>query len=180
MPRSIVIPRPLPDAYSPGAGPYIAAVAGDDAWPALVAQGADVEGLLGELPDALASFRYAPGKWSVKEVVGHLADAERIYAYRALRFARADPTPLPGFEEDDYVPAGHFDARSLPELLEEWRTVRAATLSLYRGLDAEALLRRGVANGRLVSVGAIAWLAVGHTQHHLGVLRERYGLGRGR
>lgn len=176
MPPSIAIPRPLPDEHSVGAGAYVASVPGEDAWRALAAQGAEVERLLGGLPDARAVHRYAPGKWSVKEVVGHLCDAERIYAYRALRFARGDETPLPGFEEDDYVPAGRFDVRPLSELLDEWRTVRASTLSLYRGLPDEALLRRGVANGKVVSVRALAWLAAGHAQHHLGVLRERYGL----
>lgn len=176
MPASIVIPRPLPGEHSESAGAYVASVPGADAWPALASQGAEVERTLGALSEARALHRYAPGKWSVKEVVGHLCDAERIYAYRALRFARADETPLPGFEEDDYVPAGRFDARPLGELLEDWRTVRASTLALYRGLDDQALLRRGVANGKLVSVRAIAWLAVGHTHHHLGVLRERYGV----
>ena len=132
--------------------------------------------MLGTLSEARALHRYAPGKWSVKEVLGHLCDTERIYAYRALRFARNDATPLPGFEEDDYVPAGRFDARPLRDLLDEWQAVRSATLALYRGLDGDALLRRGVANGNLISVRAMAWLAAGHALHHLGVLRERYGV----
>lgn len=176
MPASIAIARPLPGEHSEGADAYIAPVPGADALAGLVSQGEDVERLLGALSEARALHRYAPGKWSVKEIVGHLCDCERIYAYRALRFARGDETPLPGFEENDYVPAGRFDARPLAELLEEWRTVRASTLALYRGLDGEALLRRGLANGNLVSVRALAWMAVGHTQHHLRVLRERYGL----
>lgn len=176
MPASLVIPRPSAGEHSVEVGRYLSEVPGDDAWPALSAQVAEVDRLFGPLSAERALHRYAPGKWSVKEVLGHLADAERIYAYRALRFAREDATPLPGFEENLYVPAGRFDARPLGELLEDWRTVRASTLALYRGFDDQALLRRGVANGKLVSVRAIAWLAVGHTHHHLGVLRERYGL----
>ena len=176
MPASIVIARPSADEYSAGVGGYLADVGGTDAWPVLVAQRAEVEQLFGALSEKRALHRYAPGKWSVKEVLGHLCDAERIYAYRALRFARNDPTTLPGFEENDYVPMGRFDVRPLRDLLDEWQAVRSATLALYRGLDGEALLRRGVANGNLISVRAMAWMAAGHTLHHLGVVRARYAI----
>lgn len=167
--------RPRSDECPEAPGRYAALVPGEDAWPALVGQVSEVERRLGALPEERALHRYAVGKWSVKEVVGHLADAERIYAYRALRFARNDPTPLPGFDENRYVPEGRFDARPLRGLLEEWLAVRAATLALYRGMPAEALARGGVANGLRVSVRALAWVAAGHTLHHLVVLRERYG-----
>jgi len=176
MPASLVILRPSAGEHSVEVGRYLSEVPGEDAWPALSAQVAEVDRLFGPLSGKRALHRYAPGKWSVKEVLGHLADAERIYAYRALRFAREDATPLPGFEENLYVPAGRFDARPLRELLDEWNAVRAATLALFRGLDGEALLRRGVANGKSVSVRTLAWLAVGHAGHHLGVLRDRYGV----
>lgn len=176
MPASIVIARPSAGEFAESTGAYIARVPGDDVWPVLVAQVGEVDRLLGLLPEERALHRYAPGKWSVKEIVGHLSDAERIYAYRALRFGRDDATPLPGFEENLYVPAGRFNLRPMAELLDEWRTVRAATLSLYRGFDGQALLRRGVANGNPISVRALAWVAAGHTLHHLGVLRERYGV----
>lgn len=176
MPASLVIPRPSAGEHSVEVGRYLSEVPGDDAWPALSAQVAEVDRLFGPLSAERALHRYAPGKWSVKEVLGHLADAERIYAYRALRFAREDATPLPGFEENLYVPAGRFDARPLRELLDEWNAVRAATLALFRGLDEEALLRCGVANGKAVSVRTLAWLAVAHAGHHLRVLRERYGV----
>lgn len=156
-------------------GRYATRVPGEDAWPALVGQVAEVERRLGALPEERALHRYAAGKWSVKEVVGHLADAERIYAYRALRFARNDPAPLPGFDENRYVPEGRFDGRPLRSLLDEWLAVRAATLALYRWVPAAALARCGVANGLRVSVRALAWVAAGHTLHHLDVLRERYG-----
>ncbi len=176
MPAPIVIPRPSASEHSVEVGRYLTEVPGEDASPALAAQGAEMDRLLGPLSEERALHRYAPGKWSVKEVLGHLTDAERIYAYRALRFARDDATPLPGFEENLYVPAGRFDARPLGELLDGWRTVRAGTLALFRGLDGDALVRRGVANGKLISVRTLAWLAVGHARHHLGVLRERYGV----
>jgi hypothetical protein len=171
------IARPSAGECSEGAGSYVARVVGSDAWPVLVAQVEEVHRRLGHLSEDRALHRYAPEKWSVKEVVGHLSDAERVYVYRALRFARSDSTPLPGFDENLYVPAGRFDIRPMAALLDEWRTVRMATLSLFRGLDAAALCGRGVANGSIISVRALAWLAAGHTQHHLGVLRERYGIG---
>ena len=172
----IAIPRPSADEHSEGVGRYLAGVPGEDARRVLVSQTDEVDRLLGALPEARVLHRYAPGKWSVKEVLGHLSDCERIYGYRALCFARGDATPLPGFDENAYAPAGRFDVRPLGDLLDEWRAVRGSTLALYRGLDAEALLRRGVANGKPISVRALAWLAAGHTRHHLGVLRERYGL----
>ena len=176
MPASLVIPRPSAGEHSEEVGRYLSEVPGEDALPALVAQVAEVDRVLGPLSEERALHRYAPGKWSVKEVLGHLTDAERICAYRALRFAREDATPLPGFEENLYVPAGRFDARPVAELVDGWRVVRAATLALFRGLDEEALLRRGVANDRPTSVRTLAWLAVAHAAHHLRVLRERYGV----
>jgi len=175
MPASSSIPRPSVEEYAEGTGAYVASVPGDDARPFLLAQVDEVL-RLGELSEARALHRYAPGKWSVKEVVGHLTDAERIYAYRALRFARGDTTPLPGFEEDDYVPAGRFDRHPIADLVDAWGAARAATLALYNGLDDEALLGRGLANGHPISVRALAWVAAGHTLHHLGVLRARYGI----
>lgn len=176
MPPTVRIPRPAPDEHTPAHAAYLAEIEGDDAIEALGRQAADVERRFASVAEPRALHRYAPAKWSVKEVVGHLADTERILAYRALRFARTDATPLPGFDEDLYVPAGRFDARPMPDLLDEWRTVRAATITLLRPLDADAQLRRGVANGSEISVRAIAWVIAGHAAHHLGVLRERYGI----
>lgn len=170
------IPRPLPDEHEAEVGNYIARVPGDDARPALARQRDEVARRFGTVTAEGALHRYAPGKWSVAEVLGHVVDCERIYGYRALRLARGDPTPLPGFDENRYVVAGRFDAQPLDALLEAWRLVRASSIALYDGLDAEALARRGVANERLVSVRALAWLTVGHAAHHLDVLRERYGL----
>ena len=124
-----------------------------------------------------AMYRYARGKWSVKEVVGHLADVERIMAYRALRIARGDTTPLPSFDENAYVPVAKFDTRSLADLVGELRTARASTLALFRTFDAEAWKRRGTASGKPVSVRALAFMIPGHERHHLEILRTRYGIG---
>ncbi|PYO91994.1 MAG: DinB family protein [Gemmatimonadetes bacterium] len=143
---------------------------------------AQIEGtatLLRGLSDAEAMYRYGRGKWSVKEVVGHLADTERILAYRALRIARGDTTPLPGFDENAYVPAAKFDSRSLADLIGELRTVRAATLALLRTFDGDAWRRRGTASGKPISVRALAFTIPGHERHHLEILRTRYGVGGG-
>jgi hypothetical protein len=134
----------------------------------------DTETLLGGLGDEQGNYRYAPGKWSVKEVIGHLIDSERVFAYRALRIARNDKTPLPGFEQDDYVAAGGFDRRSLADLAREFEHVRNATLDLIRPLSKEAFDRRGVANNAEVSVRALVWIIAGHELHHKEVLRRRY------
>src|SRR5207237_694454 len=126
-----------------------------------------LEKLILRMPDAHALHRYAPGKWSIKEVIGHVTDTERVFSYRALRFARADATALPGFDENAWVPPGKFDARSLKDLAAELDAVRRATIALFRGLDAAALARRGTANDNAVSVGAIAWLIAGHDRHQV-------------
>lgn len=171
----IRILKPEPDEYLEYYGKYIALV-GDDAISALRAQAAGSSRLLRSVNDSQALFRYAPGKWSVKEVVGHIMDGERVFAYRALRFAREDETPLPGFEENTWVPAGRFDRRPLPELVAEYEAVRTATLALFGSFDEAALMRRGKANGAEVSVRALAHIIAGHEAHHVGLLRERYGL----
>lgn len=124
--------------------------------------------------EAKADFAYAPGKWTVREVIGHLADAERVFAYRAMRFARGDTTGLPGFDETAYVPAGQFERRTLASLLDEFRAVRAATLALYSGLPEEAWTRSGPANNNPVSVRALVWITAGHELHHRNLLEERY------
>jgi DinB family protein len=139
----------------------------------------DTANLLRPLSDTEAMYRYGRGKWSIKEVVGHLADTERILSYRALRIARGDTTPLPGFDENAYVPVAKFDSRSLTDLVGELRTVRAATLALLRTFDADAWRRRGTASSKPVSVRALAFTIPGHERHHVDILRTRYGVGGG-
>jgi len=171
------ISRPKPDEFFEYYGKYIALVKGEDAMPALGEQIAETVRLLAPLDEKKALHRYAPGKWSVKEVVGHLSDTERVFAYRALRMGRGDATPLAGFDEKAYTPAGRFDARPLAEILHELESVRTASVALFRGMDEEALLRRGTANGKEISVRALAWIMAGHELHHRGILVERYGVG---
>ena len=177
MPATLAIARPAPGEFLEYFGKYIGLVQGDDAFPALHDQIVETARLLGPLDETKALQRYAPGKWSVKEVVGHLSDAERVFAYRALRIGRGDATPLSGFDENAYVPAGGFDARPFAEILHEYEAVRAATLALFRGMDREALLLRGTASGKEISVRSLAWIIAGHELHHRRLLIDRYGVG---
>jgi len=170
------LPRPAADESAPYYHGYIGKVPGEQIGEYLAAQAREVERLLAPLNDAAARFRYAPEKWSVKEIVGHICDAERIFSYRLLRIARGDGTPLAGFDENAYVPPAAFDARALPDLLREFQAVRASTIALVEGLPAQAWDRRGEASGKTVSTRALVYIMVGHVTHHLGVLRERYRL----
>jgi hypothetical protein len=151
---------------------------------ARVGQGEIAETLNKQLETSLAelrkvseeqgNFRYAPDKWSVKELLGHMIDAERIFAYRALRFARNDQSPLSGFEQDDYVLSGGFGRRKLSDLISEFEYVRRANIAFFRSLDEAAWLRRGPANDAEITVRALAYIMAGHELHHMEVLRERY------
>jgi uncharacterized damage-inducible protein DinB len=170
----MVITRPDATEFAPHYATYINAVNGSDALPVLVAQRASTAHFLAAIPESRAGYRYAEGKWSLREVVGHLSDAERIFAYRLLRFARADETSLSGFDENHYVPAGEFERRSLADVAAEFAAVRDATLALVKGLSTEALLRQGSANGKSISARALAWVIAGHEAHHVRVLGERY------
>lgn len=130
--------------------------------------------LIEQVPEERLQFRYAEGKWSIKEIVQHLSDDERIYAYRALRFARGDATELPGFEQDDYTRVANADDRPIDELLFEFETVRASTITLFSGLPDDSMVRSGVASGHLMSVRAIAYHIAGHELRHANIIRERY------
>jgi hypothetical protein len=171
---SAVIPRPEPSEYLPYYETYISKVPKGNLLKVLEDQRGETQDLLAGLSEAKALHRYAPGKWSIKEVIGHLADTERVFCYRALRFARADDTALAGFDEKAWVPAGMFDSRSLESLAAELDAVRRATLALFRGLDTTALARRGTANNNAVTVRALAWIIAGHERHHVALLHERY------
>jgi uncharacterized damage-inducible protein DinB len=167
--------RPLDGEYAAYAQSDIDYVAGDDAVATLAAQGEEVAALFESLDEeAIRARRYAPGKWTVKEVIGHLIDDERIFAYRALCVARGDVRPLPGFDENDYVAATNFESRPLANLIAEYRAVRAATLTLFESLSAEEWLRRGNVNGYEASVRGMAFHMAGHELHHLRTLREKY------
>lgn len=171
------ITRPQADEHAPYYSRYIEQVPGDDALAAIRAQIGDTLRLLSGLTEARALHRYAPGKWSVKEVVNHVCDAERVFAYRALRIGRGDTTPLPGFDENVFAQAAGTDRRAIAQVAEELRAVRAATLSLLESFDEEAIGRRGTASDNPVSVRALAWIIAGHELHHAKGLRQNYGLG---
>ena len=169
-----VIARPQPDEYAPYYGGYISRVPEGDLLAMLGVQVDDTLALLRSIPEARGTQRYAPDKWSIKEVVGHICDTERIMSYRALRIARADQTPLPGFEQNDYVPAGHFDQRTLADLGEELSAIRQATLHLFRHFDAAALIRRGTAGGNAFTPRALGYVIAGHERHHVDILKAKY------
>ena len=166
--------RPEPTEYAPYYARYIDLVPEDDICAALREQGSATESILQLLNDKQASFRYAPDKWSVKQLVGHVTDSERIFAYRALSIARGETRPLPGYDEKNYGATGEFDRRPWNDLIAELATVRQATVGLFRGLPEEAWDRSGVANDNAISVRGLAYVIVGHERHHLNVLRERY------
>jgi uncharacterized damage-inducible protein DinB len=126
------------------------------------------------LPAEKLAHRYAEGKWTIKQILVHLVDDERIYAYRALRFARNDQTELPGFEQDDYARHSGADERDIADILREFGLVRQSTIALFEGLDEAALLRAGVADGKVMSVRAAAYHIAGHELRHVNIIRERY------
>ena len=128
------------------------------------------------VPSGLELHRYAAGKWSVREVIGHIADCERVFAYRLVAIARGDTTSLPGFDQDAWLEVARFDRRPLADLLDEWTAVRDATLALVRTLTEEEAARMGSANGAPISVRALAWIIAGHELHHVHLLQELYGL----
>ena len=170
---------PAAGEYAPHYAGYVARVPQGDVLARLRRQIAETAALLRPLDAAKARHRYAPGKWSVIEVLGHLSDTERVMAYRALRVARGDETPMAGFDENVYVPAGEFERRSIADMLGELEAVRAATVALLGGLPEAAWTRWGVANGQRVTVRALAHIIAGHELHHVEVLRTRYGVSGG-
>lgn len=165
---------PASDEYAPFYARYIERVPAGDIVAILATQIEDTLTPLRSLPEEQAGFRYEPGKWSVRQVIGHISDAERVFAVRALHCARADPTPMPGFDENAWVAAGAFDDRPLASLLAELVAVRRATVALLAGIEQDAWLRRGTANGQEVSVRALAWIVAGHELHHRAILLDRY------
>jgi DinB superfamily len=168
--------RPDPSEYAPFYAAYVARVPEEEPLVALEGQTRETAALLRRIPEPATGHRYAEGKWSVRDVIGHLADTERVMSYRALRFARGDAAALAGFDERTYADAAGADRRAWQTLVEDLATVRAATLALFRSLDTEAWQRRGTANGATVSVRALAHIIVGHERHHLHILKSHYGL----
>ncbi len=166
--------RPEPTEYAEFYANYISRVPGTDVLGVLESQRLQMLQLFAGRSERDGSFRYAPGKWTVKEVLGHITDTERVFTYRALRIARGDRTPLPGFEQDDFVKNGAFGDRTLAGLAEEFALVRSASLALFRSFSEEAWPRRGVASEKEVTVRALAFITAGHQMHHRIILEERY------
>ena len=130
--------------------------------------------LVSSLGSEKLRFRYAPGKWSIPQILVHMIDTERIFSYRVLRISRGDQTPLPGYEENDYAAASRADERDFKDILEEYSSVRKATLSLFKSLSAEDLLRKGTSNGKEISAGALCYMLAGHEIHHCKVIKDKY------
>ena len=170
--------RPQPGEYAPYAGEDVGLVPGDDAAEALAAQLPETIALLRGVDEKRATrFRYAPRKWTIKQVVGHLSDDERIFVYRMLCVARGDSRVLRGFDEKAYMRRSGFNERTLPDLLAELSAVRAATVTFLRGLPSEAWTRSGTVNGYPATVRGLAFHVAGHELHHRRILRERYLVG---
>jgi hypothetical protein len=168
------ITPPEAGEYSPYHVRYISLVPGNDIVGTLESQRRQTLILLCGRDDKEGDYRYAPDKWSAKEVLGHVCDSERIFTYRALRIARGDRTPLPGFEQDDYMRNSPFAQRPIAELIEDYIAVRRATLTLFRNLDEQAWMRRGIVNNNDISVRALAYITAGHELHHRRILEEKY------
>jgi uncharacterized damage-inducible protein DinB len=171
---TLVIDRPQAGEYAPYYERYISLIVENDILATLDRQRREMVLLLSGLSEEQGNFRYAPEKWSAKQVLGHVCDTERIFAYRALRIARGDVTPMEGFEQDDYVKNGPFARHAIAEVIEDYIAVRRATISLLRSLEEAAWSRRGVANKNEVTVRAIAYTIAGHEAHHRRILEEKY------
>ena len=166
--------RPEATEYADYYAKYISKVPGTDLLNVLESERAEMLRLLASRTERDGNFRYAPEKWTIKETLGHISDAERIFAYRALRIGRGDKTPLPGFEQDDFVRGGGHAGRTLTDLMEEFSAVRAASITLFRSFDENAWSQRGVASQKEVTARAIGFMVAGHQIHHRMILEERY------
>ena len=168
--------RPESSEYAPFFAGYVAAVPEGDVVALLRQNARELLDTVSSIPEDRGGFRYGEGKWSIREVIGHMIDAERIFTYRALRIARGDTTPLAPFDENEYVKTAGSDARTLSNLARELGAVREATVQLFESFPDDAWGRSGVASGRNISVRALAYITAGHAMHHLKILRERYGV----
>ncbi len=165
---------PDPSEYDTFYGRYVSCVESPDILLVLRQQRTEVLSLVGELSEKAFNRRYAPGKWSLKEVVGHLIDTERLFSFRALCIARGETQSLPGFDQDDYVAAGSFGARTVESLLVEYGAVRSSSIQLFENLDPSVWSNEGTANEVSFTVRAIAFIIAGHEAHHIGVIQDKY------
>ena len=170
----MIINRPAISEYPEFYATYIQKVNGDDLIRSLQEGEKELIQLLGSIAPSKFSFRYAPGKWSIQEIISHIIDAERVFSYRALRFSRNDATALPGFDENSWVPESNASNRIMQDIISEYSYVRLATISLFKSFTSEMTLRSGLANGKRISVRALGYAIAGHELHHAMVIRERY------
>ncbi len=166
--------RPEKSEYAEFYETYVSLVEEADVMSALQNQPEHLQELFSEISVEKENFRYVEGKWSVKELLGHIIDGERVFSYRALRISRGDQTPLATFEENSYVAGSNFGNSRLADLIEEFSLLRASNVLLFKNLTEEAWLRTGTASDATVSVRALAFIMVGHVRHHMNILRERY------
>lgn len=164
----------LPNEYSNFNASYIKATQGTSLLEGLTYGLPQLINFVKNIPTEKLEYRYAEGKWTIKDIVLHMIDTERIFAYRALRISRGDKTPLPGFDENDYVPFAFANSRSIESLLTEYENVRKATISFFESLNEDQLLFMGTASNAAISVRAIGFIITGHQNHHLNVITERY------
>ena len=168
--------RPEASEYAPFYHGYVSSVPEGDVVELLRSGGRELLDAIGRISEDRGGYRYGPEKWTIREVIGHLIDAERIFSYRALRVARGDRTPLASFDENTYVKSAGSDARTLADLSRELGAVRESTVLLFESLPDEAWGQSGIASNKEVSVRALAYITAGHARHHLQILRERYGV----
>ena len=169
--------QPVETEYAPYYRGYVGHVTEEEILPVLRSQLDALDVLLGRVTPERETYRYAEGKWSIREIVGHLIDAERVFGYRAFCIARGETQNLPGFDQNDYMLSAPYDRIDLEDLLAELRLVRLSNIAMLRNLDNESWMRIGTANDNQVSVRALAFIIAGHARHHMSVLRERYELG---
>ncbi|MFI5220572.1 MAG: DinB family protein [Bacteroidia bacterium] len=170
----IKITRPDENEYPEYFGSYISKISGDDLFKIFDDAHGQMTRVVVSLPEEKLNYRYAEGKWSIKEIIGHLIDTERVMSYRALRFARFDNTPLMGFEENDWAKVSNASARIFDDLIDEFNLVRASTIMLFKSFDEKMISSSGEANKKQMSVRAIGYMIAGHELHHLSVIKERY------
>ncbi|MDX6500642.1 MAG: hypothetical protein QOG23_3902 [Blastocatellia bacterium] len=168
--------QPLESEYAPYYHGYVSQVSEDEILPVLRSQLDALDVLLGRVAPEREKHRYAEGKWSIREIVGHLIDGERVFGYRAFAIARGDRNNMPGFDQNEYILTSPYDRLDLEDLLSEFRLVRLSNIAMFRALDGESWARFGTANDDQVSVRAIAFIMAGHVRHHMAVLRDKYDL----
>lgn len=167
--------HPTPEEYASFYADYVQrAIARVDVLAVLPKQIDEIRSVLGHLSDQQALYKFGPAEWSIKEVVGHLNDVERVFSYRLLRISRADQTPLSGFDQEEYIRAADYDSVSLAELLNEFEFLRRANILMISHLDDKAVARLGTASGATVSTRALIYMLVGHVEHHMACIHEKY------